>query len=614
MNTCAKYFKITPFLYSLAFIFILLFFSHIPAFCSIILIETFDSSLETWIPFTNDDNKSNGWDIVKGKLVQQISNSDDIPGGDRYLYKGDVLDLREALLPINIYLDIMPLDYNGPNVVWFGFSFLVDSKHPDEGNVVVAIYKDQHHKETGLQVAIGKKRWVVKPNNFDFPLMQWCRMRIAIDTFIPEKRLHLQAKVWKETEPEPEQWMTETDLTDVDINWYAEGISVGAECLWGNNRNPIAAFDNIIIYDGDTHQQIWGLLNRAERSKGVLLSVFDEIQSNNIISLIQSLQTDSSRYSGLDETMFIEMLALRTRLKWEEARERANQFMEIFPSSPLCAHLGGQGGRTEDQAAVDFALALKEYHSDRFVKSKESFEEFSENYSNNWRVPDVKYYVCHCLYHAKNYNEFLAYSDMYIKEYPYYSRLDRIFYLRASLYNLLGLPDLAKEEFGKIDKSSPFYIEKHHVELKSILFKDAALNKAAQSGNLNYYDNFLIEDLNLSLKLGKPLWFEDDMSILPRWFVKTERIEKGAELIVDYCERAWDPWPKYSKNAVHNMPDKLWEEGRLRDSIQISQRMCDMLKNENLIDCLKARINLYNKKMRLAGELEYPLEDTSKLR
>lgn len=162
-------------------------------------------------------------------------------------------------MSINIYVDIMPLDYYDVNDVWFGLSFLVDRRHPDEGNVVVALRKHQHQNIAGLQVAIGKKLWVMEPNNFDFPLMQWCRMRVEIDKFIPKKSLHLRAKVWKETEPEPEGWMTETEISGTDVSWSGRGISSGTESLWGKGRNPIAAFDNLVIFSGQSHPEIWGL-------------------------------------------------------------------------------------------------------------------------------------------------------------------------------------------------------------------------------------------------------------------------------------------------------------------------------------------------------------------
>jgi len=138
-------------------------------------------------------------------------------------------------------------------------------------------------------------------------------------------------------------------------------------------------------------------------------------------------------FSENDEIMFYQMKSYRYLKKWKEARDKANEIIQKYPESGYTAKMGGINGRTEDQAAFDYAYLVKDYHEKRFEECIEKVEDYMKFYPNNWRIPQAYCFYSYALYHSGNKEKFFRISDKFLNESLNPGQNDHISFLQATM-------------------------------------------------------------------------------------------------------------------------------------------------------------------------------------
>jgi len=271
-------------------------------------------------------------------------------------------------------------------------------------------------------------------NNFDMPLWQWCRLHILIDQINPGKTLHLQARIWLPALPEPTEWMTDCTI-EQEINWQAKNVALCTHAQQGKKRNPRVALDNLLIFQGELTPEIKSLLSQATMNSAILSPFLREFEYMQLQALLRRNGPPSHLYSGMDETLFSQMLTLRlgTFMKWAEARQVANQLISLFPESPYVDHLGGADGRTEDEAAHAHAAAFKPYFARQFDQSLKLLDQFLEHYPNNWRRDEIQLHRNRALYFGGREDEFMEVSSEIVNSDPDFPYLDDLLYMQTAV-------------------------------------------------------------------------------------------------------------------------------------------------------------------------------------
>ena len=129
-----------------------------------------------------------------------------------------------------------------------------------------------------------------------------------------------------------------------------------------------------------------------------MLTLSDEQEAMELYEFAHKIGPANPNYAGFDRLMFLEMLFFREISRWDEATLNANSFIALFPKSPYTARMGGKDGRTEDEAALEYANATKPFQANDYKKSYTLFEQFLENYPNNWRHDIAQYRSIFSLY------------------------------------------------------------------------------------------------------------------------------------------------------------------------------------------------------------------------
>jgi hypothetical protein len=404
----------------------------------IILIENFSKqSFVNWISYTNDDNAEDGWILKSGMAIQTAINGDQKPGGGRFLVKNDVLDLLSGPYPINISLDILPLDYKEPEEVWYGLG-LGNPSNLDKSGILCVLRKDEERQISGLHIFVCGK-WVAEPNNFAFSVMKWARLKLQIDKKEDKDSISIKVKSWSDSAQEPSEWQTSFEIQQPQKALIAKDIFLGAYAKLGKKGNPRVAFDNVMITRGDAIVPLHVFSSSESDLSETILTLFTEKDlTEQLLSRTNKIEPQNLNYAGYDKLMFLQMLSLRNIARWAEARTTANDLVLLFPDSPYSAKMGGVDGRTEDQAAEDMAEIMKPYHDKNYSQARELIKEYMKNYPQNWRIERCQYLAGCCLYYQYNFKGFLTESAQFLIDNPDTSYLVDILMKQAASFNHLG--------------------------------------------------------------------------------------------------------------------------------------------------------------------------------
>lgn len=386
-----------------------------------ILKNTFEKidSINEWIPYTNDENKANGWKIYNGLLFQQEGNMDDIPFGERFLIKKDILDINKIVFPIQATIDIYPYDYVSNSEIWFGILFFVNDQAPDKNDLVIALKNNESLKQCGLNIAIGGKAWINSEDNISTSTLLWHWHRIIVQIDKKDKMLIVNAKSWLHENQEPDKWIVSCSI---DLNKFqidGKGVAIGTNAHYGwKTHNPRAFFDNLYITNDISNKFVFPTKSNKDNNelRNLMFTELEQAYKSNIFDLYilfsERFIEYCSDYQKIPDLLFYKMLALRKLAKWEEARKTANLLIKNYPNSKYALMMGGINGKTEDNAAFDFAKINLLYSKSNFIECSESIYKFINDYPNNWRKKESFYKLCYCYYHMKN-DEFFLIGQIY---------------------------------------------------------------------------------------------------------------------------------------------------------------------------------------------------------
>ena len=468
-------------LYYLIIAFLCLFTNFI--YGQVIYYEDFETVTDSWCAATTEKNEEcdNGWKIINGQLFQLQTHQGQKQPLETYFFRREILNLEKFSLPIILSLDMMPIDYFGEGEVWFGPCLFFDPVHVKKKHIKIVLRKYLKNGKEGLHVSRGRNNWIFERSNIQLPLMNWCRLEVKIqysdgkDSVYP---FSLKANIWDLSEKEPNGWQLNIAIDKINLD--STTIALGAGCERGRGRNPRVAFDNLVVYSGDANPSVSWLVNKSREDHVALLKPFTKSTVYEFESLVRGLGETSSLYSGVDESLFYEMLVLRRRKLYPGARKRAALIMNLFTYSPLCEHFGGIT-KTEDQAAEDFAQAMSLYHKHKFEEARTSYQKFIQDFPHNWRRDKCLYYDVHSLYLLSKNKEkekertFLSYSDHILNKFDVQSPwFENILFLQATTHVRLGEGEEARivlEELIRDFPDSRYLEEFKHVYVESFLYK-----------------------------------------------------------------------------------------------------------------------------------------------
>jgi len=439
-----------------------------------------DGKLGDWEPYTDDDNPESGWMVKGGKIVQTVINGDKVKGGVRLLLKDNLLDLMDTNHPTTatLILDICPLDYKEESGdVWFGLGFLVDSANPISNSVIIALRKNEEEKKSGLHIYSGPNGWVSGKNNFEIPLFKWCRIKVFIENQISKRSFQINAKAWFTSNPEPDNWLASAKIPYNKINVSVKGVFMGAYATLGNKGprgykkrgNPRVAFDNFIIYKGDVSRIPYNFYSSSEDEIEPMMTLSEEQNAMELYEFAHKIGPPYPDYGGFDRLMFLEMLFYREISRWDEAALNANSFIDLFPKSPYTARMGGKDGRTEDEAAIEYANATTPFQANDYKQSYNLFQQFLVNYPNNWRHDIAQYRMIFSIYYMALSENKLNYDlidkiDAAINENPESIYIDDMMPLIIGAHIRLGNKKEARKLLDDVNKTFSYSSQKEEFE------------------------------------------------------------------------------------------------------------------------------------------------------
>jgi tetratricopeptide (TPR) repeat protein len=236
--------------------------------------------------------------------------------------------------------------------------------------------------------------------------MKWSRIKVFIENQVSKRNLLIKAKAWFPSNPEPDEWLLTSTIPYKTIDLSAKGVFMGAYATLGNKNprgykkrgNPRAAFDNFIIYKGDMSGTTYNFYSSSESELEPMLTLSEEQEAIELYEFAYKIGPSNPNYNGFDRMMFLEMLFFREISRWDEAALNVHSLIDLFPESPYTARMGGKDGRTEDDAAIEYAEETTPFHSGDYRKSYTLYERFLENYPNNWRHDIAQYRMIFSLY------------------------------------------------------------------------------------------------------------------------------------------------------------------------------------------------------------------------
>lgn len=159
--------------------------------------------------------------------------------------------------------------------------------------------------------------------------------------------------------------------------------------------------------------------------------------------------------TGTAQLLYRQMRSMRRKQQWPEARAKANEIVAYYPDSEVAKTMGGAGGRTEDQAALDFAQITSYYQAKQFVPAISACEDFLKNYPKNWRTHDVYVTYCHALYHTGQREKFFEVGEAAISKKLVKNEGQAIQFLQAATYIKTGKYEQARQLLDKLEKAGP---------------------------------------------------------------------------------------------------------------------------------------------------------------
>jgi|GEM_PF-3422948 len=507
------------------------------------------ADIDGWLPYTNDDNKEQEWDIEGGSLFQKTANSDKAPGGERFLFKPEVFDLQNLQFPLEVWFDVFPFDYGGENEVWFGLILFANSKKPDRDEIVVALKRDESRNKCGLTIAVGGKAWLLDDDNITTPsfFWQWNRFRVRIEKPQQSNSLKLLCKTWGEQNAQPEKWKAAINLPLSSYPLKGSGVGFGMNALYGAEQtNPRALFDNLIVTDNGKPATLFPMKTKQDGDwlRQLKFGEFHEMLETGRFPTrtftIRRFGTYCPEFKGSPGFLFLEMLEERENKNWDKARSIANRIFIDFPDSRFAQMMGGKEGRTEEEAALKYAEGITKYNSHKLKECIGILTEFLNQYPNNWRKRQAYYYLCHSYYWLEQYKDLFKYTRKFHEEFGRHRDAERILILEISTHIHETNQDSARKLIDQFRDRFPESTQKNNIdqlELETYFYKknmDITLADWKEPNKRELLDELegeLIYFTDKWLRTGEYTWFSKNLGFIVHLYERTDRRQDALDYI-----------------------------------------------------------------------------------
>ena len=213
-----------------------------------VLKEDFERrSLAAWRSFSTDEGSKSGWTNRQGTAAQEAFNVDEATGGERLLFKPQVLNWKTVECPIDISVDVSPGEVSRDNEVRYGVCFLIDPIRPKGGEILACLTKERESDRFGVEIVMRGKYLASKPTPCDLEANKWHRLLTRLESYDSGKSIKVKVKAWNRDDVQPDNWMTETTLSAPTLAWDAPGLGLICYAEQGNRKNPRARFDNLTV-------------------------------------------------------------------------------------------------------------------------------------------------------------------------------------------------------------------------------------------------------------------------------------------------------------------------------------------------------------------------------
>jgi len=266
-----------------------------------------------------------------------------------------------------------------------------------------------------------------------------------------------------------------------------------------------------------------------------IMILYDVLMYDEFIKLSEQFRKDNLNNPYSDDLMFIEMLSLRKLNKWEEARKKANDLIVQYPDSPYSTQMGGTNGRTENQAAIDYAEAVKAYHTKNFEEAGELFSQFLINYPSNWRKEESGNYLCYSLYHSRKSDDFFNKSSEMINQYPKSQYIDDLLYLQSAVYVQEGKGEDARNILNSLETNysgSNLYNNFRQMRLESYLYEDCINSLSEYQQEWSSVEDLLKECILRTIQLKNKAMFLKNLDLMKDFYKSTNQ-QGGEKLFYD---------------------------------------------------------------------------------
>jgi TolA-binding protein len=568
----------------------------------------------TWTAYTNDDNPFHGWIWENGLSFQKLANGDKTAGGERFSTKPGVFNLKNPRFPMEISFDLFPYDYSGINETWFGIALFAKPPKPDRDEIVVAIKRDICENRHGLNVAVGGKAWLVSDNNLSTPTIfyQWHRIRIRLEREPGKSDLNLFAKTWREGESEPFQWLLQCKLPPGLYPLTGDGAGLAMNALWsGDGCNPQAVFDNILITDNGNPANLFPVKTKKEGDSLRALKIkeleqlFEDEKYAVYAQLFEQFSHSIPDYPLAPELYFNQIIALRKIREWAKARDVANLIPKKFPGTKYAAMMGGANGRTEDDAAIEYAKAITAYYKQDYNACLKFLHEFLAAFPNNWRKKDAMYHICHCHYWMRDYNEMFKAAARFHMEFGKEREAEQILVLEISARihrreqeQGRDLVNDFRARFPKSKRSD----EIAQLELETYFYRENMQETLAGWNDPEKRD--LIKELEGEVRYHLEKWIEKNhntwvvknMNFLIDIYDATERSPQSLEMIGELleCSRAY---PEAQRAIYSNAYGYLMRKGEYEKAEEITGKMIEWEEDPSEAKALTRKLAFILKKL-----------------
>jgi len=236
---------------SLAFVLLLMSWSLGQYACAgVVLQESFESNiLPLWRSYTDDDTPKGGWMIRQGVLSQEGANMDAEEGGRRILYQNTGLSLGQISFPLDIYLDVLPKEYEPPNDVYYGVCLLVEEPGIMQGNISVCLRTNTLTGNSGICIIQAKQERYSPEDTWRIESNVWYRLHICLEGGPQKDHVRVKAKAWPRDQEEPKPWLVESLFSHRILLSRELGVGMICYALRGSRKSPFALFDNLLLSD-----------------------------------------------------------------------------------------------------------------------------------------------------------------------------------------------------------------------------------------------------------------------------------------------------------------------------------------------------------------------------